>query len=782
MRAFNWARQLFSQKLIVVLLIISIIPVLGFGTTMYVTGSRIVESEVSRSSQMAITQVRDQMDRLVSQVEKFSSQFSAQSNVMGFMEVDASPTIGSLPQSNTLINDISNFVSSMPALHSAYLYHAKQQIVLGGGGAWRITNVTDGLLTDKSWLPILEEAVAQRKLSLWITPRVFAETTGASREVITYMQMLPFFYSEMKAALIVNIDTAYLVDSVSSYPFGAKGKLLIFGPDGTLIAQGGPLANVTIAEAQTIFNTSKSSDLSSPTLKLDGDDMYAQYEVSTLNGWTYAMLIPEEATMHSVELLKKLIMITTLILCFAALLVFFFSYNVFQRGLRRISQLVFGEGRNSKPSSKDKQQVFSYHHRVDEIEYRIAGLLDEVDDVKAEWQEQLPLLREQYLLSVLFGDLHSRSVENARVKPLFEAPYFSVIVIEMDNPLDGARFASEDARLFLFSVANISKELMKSKIVGETVLTSRHAVILLNLQEDAIEHEPTELAQAIRYAVEMYLKQSVTLAIGRTVDNLYHVALSYNDALKTIQDNWFKQGNEVISYRDAAYPLNETFIYPSDIEKSILEQLRDGNAEGASHELDRFGVHLKQEGITLQLMKTYYVQLLVSMIRVLQEYEDNLTNVFGNHNPYADLVALESTNSIQDWFKNSVIIPIIAYIQTLRKNRTKGMIDQTKEFIADRYAQDLSLQFVADYFRVSPSYLSQLFKKEVGDTFINYVIRYRIERVKELLLESELSIAKISEEVGYSNAQQLIRVFKKLEGMTPGEFRESQLKYALKEG
>lgn len=773
MRVLSWVRGIFNQKLIAILFVLSIIPVLGFGMIMYVIGGKIVETEVSRSSQMAISQVRDQMDRLMGQIEKFSFQFSNQSNVIEFMKIGPSPSLGSMPQTNSLINDISNFVSTVPSIHSVYLYHASQQVVLGGAGG--ITHAPDGVLLDKGWIPALDEAAKARRSSVWITPRFLNEASGSSKLVVTYVKPLPYFYTEMEAALIVNIDAGYLADSIEEYPFGGQGKVLIFSTEGELIAQGGMLGHVSTADAATIFrNADRSERPTTPWFNMSGEEMFVHYEVSALNGWTYAMLIPADAPMRNVELLKRVVLYTTSVLCVAALVVALFSYNVFQRGIRRIGNLLFRD-RNGEPSS-GLSPVFSYERRIEDIEDQITELLEEVDDVKAEWQTQLPLLREQFLLSVLFGDLHGRSVAHSRVRPLFEEPFFSVLLVEMDDKTEGARFSSDDLRLFLFAVANIANELMKNQLVGETVLTSRHTAVLINLPEKSLEEEPVKLAEAIRIAVKTYLKQTVTIAAGRTVNLLQDAASSYNDAIKLLQTNWVKQGDEVLYYRKSAYPLNETFRYPSAIEQSLLEKMRAGDAEEACLELDHFAAELKQEGIALHLMKTYYVQLLVAIIRLLQEYDDDLSHVFTTQNPYADLAGLDSARMIEEWFKKGVIAPVISFIANLRRRRTKDMVERTKEFIRQHYVQDLSLQFVADFFEVSPSYLSQIFKKEMGETFINYVIRYRIERAKDLLNETELTIAKISEEVGYSNAQQLIRVFRKLEGMTPGEYREQNAK------
>ncbi|WP_420872123.1 helix-turn-helix domain-containing protein [Cohnella rhizosphaerae] len=77
------------------------------------------------------------------------------------------------------------------------------------------------------------------------------------------------------------------------------------------------------------------------------------------------------------------------------------------------------------------------------------------------------------------------------------------------------------------------------------------------------------------------------------------------------------------------------------------------------------------------------------------------------------------------------------------------------DYVHAHYREDLSLGDLADRFRVTPSYVSQLFKERHGENFVAYVARYRIERVKALLAVRELSIGQIALETGYNNAQQL---------------------------
>ena len=88
----------------------------------------------------------------------------------------------------------------------------------------------------------------------------------------------------------------------------------------------------------------------------------------------------------------------------------------------------------------------------------------------------------------------------------------------------------------------------------------------------------------------------------------------------------------------------------------------------------------------------------------------------------------------------------------------------------------MSLDVIADRLHYNPNYLSSVFKKETGLTFINYLNNYKIEKSKELLKNHNLSLLDISLSVGYNNQSYFSTVFKKTTSKTPLEFREDYLK------
>ncbi|RKN80506.1 AraC family transcriptional regulator [Paenibacillus ginsengarvi] len=93
-------------------------------------------------------------------------------------------------------------------------------------------------------------------------------------------------------------------------------------------------------------------------------------------------------------------------------------------------------------------------------------------------------------------------------------------------------------------------------------------------------------------------------------------------------------------------------------------------------------------------------------------------------------------------------------------------------FIQEHYGRsDLSLNLLSEQFKMSLYHLSRIFKEQTGGNFIDYVMGLRMERAKSLLRESGMKIREIAEEVGYTNLNSFVRIFKKTTGFTPTEYR-----------
>lgn len=101
------------------------------------------------------------------------------------------------------------------------------------------------------------------------------------------------------------------------------------------------------------------------------------------------------------------------------------------------------------------------------------------------------------------------------------------------------------------------------------------------------------------------------------------------------------------------------------------------------------------------------------------------------------------------------------------------LILQAITYIITNYSNDITLQAVSENINVAPTYLSHLFKKEVGVTFIDYYTMIRITSAKRMLLQTNQKIVDIATDVGFSDYRYFSRVFRKYVGQTPSEFKSS---------
>lgn len=90
-------------------------------------------------------------------------------------------------------------------------------------------------------------------------------------------------------------------------------------------------------------------------------------------------------------------------------------------------------------------------------------------------------------------------------------------------------------------------------------------------------------------------------------------------------------------------------------------------------------------------------------------------------------------------------------------------------------AGEISLNLLAEEFHLSPQYISQLFKSEIGVNFLTYLTNLRMERAKKLLLSTALPVSEVAEQSGYGDYRVFTKAFKKSEGVTPSQYRRDFL-------
>lgn len=106
------------------------------------------------------------------------------------------------------------------------------------------------------------------------------------------------------------------------------------------------------------------------------------------------------------------------------------------------------------------------------------------------------------------------------------------------------------------------------------------------------------------------------------------------------------------------------------------------------------------------------------------------------------------------------------------KVQPKGSIWQVLHYIHTHYQDDLTLSGIADSFGFSVPYLSELFKKAVGQNFLAFVHEVRIRQACALLVSTEMNVSDIALETGYGSYNTFSRIFRETKGMTPAAYRK----------
>ena len=108
-----------------------------------------------------------------------------------------------------------------------------------------------------------------------------------------------------------------------------------------------------------------------------------------------------------------------------------------------------------------------------------------------------------------------------------------------------------------------------------------------------------------------------------------------------------------------------------------------------------------------------------------------------------------------------------------RSGDTHRVIRSIMEIIESEYMHDISLEYIAEKVYLTPSYLSYLIKKQTGQSLIQQLTLFRLEKAKQLLKQTNMKIVAIAQAVGYSNSSYFCITFKNYLGTTPAKYRES---------
>jgi len=174
-------------------------------------------------------------------------------------------------------------------------------------------------------------------------------------------------------------------------------------------------------------------------------------------------------------------------------------------------------------------------------------------------------------------------------------------------------------------------------------------------------------------------------------------------------------------------------------------------------------VSSKETGPYITLKVSQKNEIVVLLNRILKERESSEPgSEFLNYLLVMELFVLLSRALKMEW-ENSI---------KSKSPKLKELINISINFIHTNFERDISLGDIAGFVFLSPSYFTRAFKEQTGMSPINYLLKVRIDRARELLEDTGLKISDIALNVGFSNQQRFNEMFKKFTSHTPLQYRK----------
>ncbi len=234
-----------------------------------------------------------------------------------------------------------------------------------------------------------------------------------------------------------------------------------------------------------------------------------------------------------------------------------------------------------------------------------------------------------------------------------------------------------------------------------------------------------------------------------------------------------KQSNNVItaSYHSALLlDDSEQLDAYLDLRHIIYGYLIDLNLLGVSQTLDALEQYLEAE----QFERIRLIEVGHDFIRMLEAFitSSELSKQAEHNIPFTQELIGDSVSDTIDQIRSIYTQCIEALLEARRKGARLDL-DEVAAYMNRHYKDSISLESIADYFHISKEHLSRAFKAHFGETIMDYIVRKRMEKAMQLLVEHKLPIKHVAELTGYMDIAYFYRVFKRYYGIAPGEARKS---------
>ena len=357
---------------------------------------------------------------------------------------------------------------------------------------------------------------------------------------------------------------------------------------------------------------------------------------------------------------------------------------------------------------------------------------------------------------------------------------YAVAVFEvLDLGKIGKPEDDEAVSLCYFAISNILSELLAPEAAVTPVEMEEGVMACIITIFNGTLQTQSHLNQIVEKTAK-FLKKEIKMlficGISETRKACNEIPVLYEHANDLLMLDIKTMDKPCISYSEALQ--HEIFSFSKNDMIRLDNYIKNSAAEQAEQLIRQiFDENLKKNNLSVAMQRALFLRVFHSVMNADLNFSENNTERTVEIPNFRIGTSAQINESIEKLCRFAgLLCRENAGLMKNNKNKAssvEGKVEMICKFIEGNYENpNLNVNMVAEQFNLSSAYISKIFKdyKKIG--MAQYIINCRINKVKHLLCATPLSISDIAQKSGFTNANMLIRSFKKIVGITPGQYRE----------
>lgn len=324
------------------------------------------------------------------------------------------------------------------------------------------------------------------------------------------------------------------------------------------------------------------------------------------------------------------------------------------------------------------------------------------------------------------------------------------------------------AENFLSTYKNLKGEVFNGK-QGEINLIIKLESNLSNQESYKLIHTfGIDLLTEIRNKT----KFMVTAGVSNPFSDIQKISVAYRNAQTAYNFKIFFGCGRVIHFEETVGSIkNEKEVY---LDIRVLQQyIYDMRRNEVANYIQKIFCSIEKDK-NLEIVNFVSLEMVSILSNIYSHINKNDEDILDKKREfYEQIKYFETANELKDWFIKS-FNHLIDLIQSAY-DKDKNVIAKALDFIYLNYNKNISLQTISDHVHLSKNYFVNLFKREMGETFVEHLTKFRIEKAKQMLKDNNLRNCEIANLVGFKDERYFYKVFKKMTGVTPTQYKKSNI-------